>query len=66
MEGGEYIPLGFLGVIHRGSGSVTFREHDCRLARGWLEAVTLLYIYIRALRALSRTPRPTREVLAAA
>lgn len=63
MEGGEYIPLGFLGVIHRGSGSVTFREHDCRLARGWLEAVTLLYIYIRAL---SRIPRPTREVLAAA
>lgn len=43
MEGAEYIPLGFLGVIHRGSGSVTFQEHDCRLARGWLEAVTLLY-----------------------
>lgn len=41
--GAEYIPLGFLGVIHRGSGSVTFQEHDCRLARGWLEAVTLLY-----------------------
>lgn len=63
MEGGEYIPLGFLGVIHRGSGSVTFREHDCRLARGWLEAVTLLYIYTSSL---SRIPRPTREVLAAA
>ena len=43
MEGAEHIPLGFLGVIHRGSGSVTFQEHDCRLARGWLEAVTLLY-----------------------
>lgn len=49
MEGGEYIPLGFLGVIHRGSGSVTFQEHDCRLARGWLEAVTLLYIYTSSL-----------------
>lgn len=61
MEGAEYIPLGFLGVIHRASGSVTFQEHDCRLARGWLEAVTLLYE-----RYTPRTPRPTREVLAAA
>lgn len=51
-----YIPLGFLGVIHRASGSVTFQERA--IARGWLEVVTLLY----ELEALSRH----REVLAAA
>lgn len=58
MEGAEYIPLGFLGVIHRASGSVTFQEHDCRLARGWLEAVTLLYE--RYTPALSHPASDTR------